>query len=62
MKKYEKTNTIDLKDNNPKKIYFHIYYLVHFWNSNNNINTLIDFTSKVNIMTFIYTLKLGFQA
>ena len=30
MKKYEKTNTIDLKDNNPKKIYFHIYYLVHF--------------------------------
>ena len=39
----------------------YIYYLVYFWKGRNYIKTLIDLDSKINIITLIYTLKLGFQ-
>lgn len=38
----------------------YIYYLVYFLKSNNNIKVLINFNSEVNIITFVYTLKLDF--
>ena len=39
----------------------YIYYLVHFQKNSNNIEVLLDSCSKINIMTFIYASKLGFQ-
>lgn len=36
-----------------------IYYLVDFQKHNNDIEVLIDFDSKIIILTLIYTLILG---
>lgn len=42
------------------RLYF-IYTLFDFsQKSNNNINAVIDFSNKINIITLIYVLKLGF--
>lgn len=38
----------------------YIYYLVFFWKSDNIIKTLINYNSKVYIITSIYALKLSF--
>ena len=42
-----------------KKI-FCIYYLIYFQKSINNIKALINSGNNSNIITLIYTLKLGF--
>lgn len=43
------------------KYIFDIYYLIFFQKNNYNIEFLINFDSKINIITLIYTKKLDFQ-
>ena len=43
------------------KYTLYIYYLVCFSKNSNNIKILINFSSKFNITTSAYTLKLGLQ-
>ena len=38
----------------------YIQYLVYFWKNNNYIELLIDYTSKVNAITSVQALKIGF--
>lgn len=40
---------------------FCIHYLMQFRKDNNKIQALLDSGSKVNIMNFAYTKKLGFR-
>lgn len=37
-----------------------MHYIVYCQKINNNIEALINFSSKVNIITLFYTLKLEF--
>lgn len=41
------------------EIILYAYYLVYFSKNSNNIEVLINFTNKVNIITYVYTLELG---
>ena len=38
-----------------------IHYPLYFWKNIAGIKALIDLGSEVNVMTLIYTLKLGFK-
>lgn len=37
-----------------------IYYLFYFWKNMNKISTLLDLSSKINIIMLAYVLKLDF--
>lgn len=39
----------------------YIHYSLRFWKDTNKMQALIDFDSKVNIITLIYVLKLGLR-
>ena len=39
----------------------YIYYLFHFWKSSDNTQTLINSSSKLNIISLTYILKFNFQ-
>lgn len=43
------------------KYILYIYYLIYLQKSNNNYKILFNFVSNANIITTIYTLKLGFS-